>query len=83
MHTGVRDGEHYGILVVTNAFALTDDERQELTQRVTTKVYTGRVDDIILLDKAGNLDLPLGGFDVVVGNPPWQEAPSKNSVPRL
>jgi hypothetical protein len=84
MHTGVRDEEHYGILVVADAFALTDDERQELTQRVTTKkVYKGRADDVILLDTAGNLDLPLGGFDVVIGNPPWQEAPSKSSVPRL
>lgn len=31
LHTGVRDEEHYGILVVTNAFALTNEERQELT----------------------------------------------------
>jgi hypothetical protein len=81
MHTGVRDEEHYGILVVADAFALTDDERQELTERVTTKkVYKGRADDVILLANAGNLDLPLGGFDVVIGNPPWQEAPS---FPRL
>ncbi len=84
MHTGIRDEEHFGILVVANAFALTDDERQELTQRVTTKkVYKGRANDVNLLATAGNLDLPLGGFDVVVGNPPWQEAPSKSSVPRL
>lgn len=81
IHTEVRDEEHFGILVVTDAFALTDDERQELAQRVATKkAYKGRADDVALLASAGNLDLPLGGFDVVVGNPPWQEAPSK--VPR-
>lgn len=82
IHVGVRDEEHYGILVVADAFALTVAERQELTQRVTTKkVYKGRADDVRLLASAGNLDLQ-GGFDVVVGNPPWQEAPSESSVAR-
>lgn len=84
VHIGIRDEEYYGILIVADAFALTDGERQELTQRVTArKVYKGRANDIKLLATAGDLDLPLGGFDVIVGNPPWQEAPSKNSVPRL
>jgi len=84
IHNGDRDEEHFGILVVSDAFALTEDERRQLSTRVAGKnVYRGRKGDAVLLATAGTLDLPLASFDVVVGNPPWQEAPSDRSVPCL
>ncbi|MDH1270501.1 BREX-1 system adenine-specific DNA-methyltransferase PglX [Rhizobium pusense] len=76
LHSVPRDEKHFGILVVSDAFALTDDEREFLSKRVADKkTYKGRSGDVSLLNNAGVLDLPLGGFDVVIGNPPWQEAP--------
>lgn len=84
IHTGARDDEHYGVVVAEDAFAMTSEERQAVSVRVgAKKVYEGRADDVLLLARAGTLDLPLGSFDVVVGNPPWQEAASEKSVPRL
>jgi hypothetical protein len=77
LHSGLRDEKHFGILIVSDAFALTKDERELLSKRVAAKkAYKGRAGDVRLLANAGILDLPLGGFDVVIGNPPWQEAPS-------
>ncbi|SDA26268.1 Eco57I restriction-modification methylase [Nitrosospira sp. Nsp18] len=84
IHNGLRDEAHFGILVVADAFILTDEERHQLSLRVAAKrSYKGRAGDVRLLATAGAFDLPLGGFDVVVGNPPWQESPSENSIPRL
>lgn len=77
LHSGLRDQKHFGILIVSDAFALTNDEHEILSKRVAAKkAYKGRAVDVSLLANAGILDLPLGGFDVVIGNPPWQEAPS-------
>ncbi len=84
LHSGVRDDRHYGTVVIEDAFALTPEERQIIEDRIgARKVYDGRATDKRLLAAARNLELPSGGFDVVVGNPPWQEAPSEKSVPRL
>ncbi|MES0020411.1 N-6 DNA methylase [Mesorhizobium sp. M0036] len=84
LHSGMRGESHYGILLVSDAFALTVDEQQLLTERVkANKAYKGRADDRRLLASGGTLDLSLASFDVVVGNPPWQEAPSEKSIPRL
>ena len=84
LHSGQRDQTHFGILLVSDAFALTGAEQEFLSRRVAAKkVYKGRSDDVSLLANAGALDLPLGSFDVVVGNPPWQEAPSEKSTPRV
>jgi hypothetical protein len=84
IHSGLRDQNHFGTLIVSDAFALTPDECQLLSERVAAKrVYKGRADDRRLLDNAGILDFPLGSFDVVIGNPPWQEAPSGRSIPRV
>ncbi|MEP9369804.1 N-6 DNA methylase [Xanthobacter sp. VNH20] len=77
LHSGPRDEKHFGTLIVSDAFALTNDERELLSSRVAAKkAYKGRSGDVSLLANAGVLDLPSGGFDVVIGNPPWQEAPS-------
>lgn len=86
LHSGARDQRHFGILLVSDAFALTRCEQDFLSQRVSAKkAYRGRADDARLLGQAGSLDLPLAGFDIVVGNPPWQEAPSQKEkpIPRL
>lgn len=84
LHSGVRDERRFGIIIVSDAFALTDEEQRLLSDRVDAKgSYEGRVDDLKLLAAAGSLDLTLGDFDVVVGNPPWHEAPDLKSVPRL
>lgn len=81
LHSGARDERHFGILLVSDAFALTGSERDFLSQRVSgKKAYRGRADDVRVLGQGGALDLPLTGFDVVVGNPPWQEA---TAHPRL
>jgi hypothetical protein len=86
LHSGERDQRHFGILLVSDAFALTPCEQDFLSQRVAAKkAYKGRADDVRLLGQAGSLDLPLAGFDVVVGNPPWQEMASQKEkpIPRL
>lgn len=84
LHNGQRDQKHFGILLVSDAFALTSAEKDFLSRRVAAKkAYKGRSYDVSLLDNAGVLDLPLGSFDVIVGNPPWQEAPSEKSTPRV
>ncbi|MBD8548663.1 Eco57I restriction-modification methylase domain-containing protein [Sphingomonas sp. CFBP 8760] len=84
LHSGLRDEDHFGILVVSDAFAPTGEERQVLSDRVSAKPsYAGRAGDLKLLSGSNPLDLPLGGFDVVVGNPPWQEAAGETSLPRL
>lgn len=84
LHSGLRDQKHFGILIVSDAFALTSDEREILSQRVAAKkAYKGRSGDVSLLNDAADLDLSLGSFDVVIGNPPWQEAPSGKSIPRI
>jgi hypothetical protein len=45
-------------MVVADAFALTNHERLELTQRVTTKkAYKGRADDVFLPATAGLMRL--------------------------
>lgn len=76
IHSVTRNEEHYGIIIIRDAFALTAQERSKLTSRVAAKAaYEGRANDQRLLDGAGDLDLEEGSFDVVVGNPPWQEAP--------
>ncbi len=74
LHSGLRDEKHFGILIVSDAFALTKDERELLSKRVAAKkAYKGRAGDVRLLANAGILDLPLGGFDVVIGNPPGRK----------
>ncbi|MFF8801443.1 MULTISPECIES: class I SAM-dependent DNA methyltransferase [unclassified Methylobacterium] len=84
LYSGVRDERRFGIIVVSDAFALTDEERRLLSDRVAAKrSYAGRGDDLKLLAAAGALDLILGDFDVVVGNPPWHEVPNREPVPRL
>ncbi|WP_244032152.1 Eco57I restriction-modification methylase domain-containing protein [Methylobacterium sp. E-016] len=84
LHSGVRDERRFGIIVVSDAFALTDEERRLLSDRVAAKrSYAGRGDDLKLLAAAGTLDLTLNDFDVVVGNPPWHEASNREPVPRL
>lgn len=86
LHSGTRDERHFGILIVADAFALTLGERDFVSQRLAArKVYKGRADDARLLSQSGALDLPVPGFDVVVGNPPWQEpeAETLTPVPRL
>lgn len=83
VHRDPRDDSHFGILVVSDVFALTDPERLFLSERLAAKkIYKGRAGDKRLLDAAATLDLPAGGFDVVLGNPPWQEA-AQESLPLL
>ncbi|WP_167481054.1 Eco57I restriction-modification methylase domain-containing protein [Mesorhizobium waimense] len=74
IHCGSRDEGHYGTVIVANAFALTPAECEVLAER-NRKLpkYKGRVEVLELLGHS-KLDLELGTFDVVVGNPPWQEA---------
>lgn len=83
IHSGTRDDRHYSVIVVGDAFALTEHERVVLRARVAAKArYKGRANDVKLLDRARDLTLAEHGFDVVIGNPPWHEALPTESVAR-
>ena len=80
LHTRDRDDRHYGAIVVENAFSPTAEERGVVEARTSArKRYSGRVVDQRLLAAPALLDLGDGEFDVVVGNPPWDEAGEKTS----
>ncbi|PWE52991.1 hypothetical protein DEM27_28320 [Metarhizobium album] len=70
----VRDDLHFGTVLVANAFDLMAHEREEIDAfNNLRKRYAGKADVVELL-AAGTLDLRPNSFDVIVGNPPWQEA---------
>jgi type I restriction-modification system DNA methylase subunit len=82
-----RDDDHYAILHNTNTFSLTAEEATELRTRLEKrKRFLGRVKVQWLLDTNATLNLCLNHYDVIVGNPPWDEASeqqdeTKSSVP--
>lgn len=74
IHIGQRDDDHYGVVVAGNAFALTSSERDRLVSHdQLARRYKGRANVQELMSHPP-LDLEVHSFDVVVGNPPWQEA---------
>ena len=75
IHGGTRDEDHYGAILPTNAFLITASERAMLAGRVASKRrYKGRASDLKALFQSSILDLAEENFDVIVGNPPWEEA---------
>ena len=67
-----QDGQHYGIIHHTDTFALTDEERADLTQRLEDQPsFKGRIEIERLRDSPANLPLDLHSFEIIIGNPPW------------
>ncbi len=63
----------------TNAFYLTEDEQDELKERITsTKSYAGKADDI-RASQSPILPIRDLKFDIVVGNPPWGYSNSEDN----
>src|SRR6266516_162725 len=79
-----RDEEHYAILHNTNTFSLTEEEALALRiQLEKRKRFVGRAKVRWLLNTNHNLNLYLNHYDVVVGNPPWDEASEKRGETKL
>ncbi len=75
-----RDDMHYGTIFAADVFFLTESERTTLRARVAERPrYAGRQRDLRLLSTSRSLDLTNNEFDLVVGNPPWEEAGEKSA----
>jgi type I restriction-modification system DNA methylase subunit len=69
------DGEHLNVLHNANAFNLTSLEVEALRHRLEEKgIFSGRSEVVRLLNENRVLDVDLYASDIVVGNPPWEEA---------
>jgi len=80
----LKDEEHYAILQNENAFSLTEQELQELETRLKSrKRFLGRSKVSWILDTHRKLNLPLKSYDVIIGNPPWDEASTTQSETKL
>jgi hypothetical protein len=70
-----KDDDHYAILHSANTFSLTAEEAVVLRTRLEKhKRFVGRARVQWLLDTNLTLNLCLNHYDVIVGNPPWDEA---------
>jgi N-6 DNA Methylase/Eco57I restriction-modification methylase len=71
----LEDEYHYSCLFNANTFSLTLEERKELRNLLEKKkAFAGRADIQRLLDSSSVLNIRLSDYDVIVGNPPWDEA---------
>ncbi|MEN3327591.1 MAG: hypothetical protein V7638_2398 [Acidobacteriota bacterium] len=75
-----QDENHYATLYNANTFDLTPEEIQVLKAKLATKTFAGRASLERLLDTSEILSVQLNSYDVIVGNPPWDE-PKKTNDP--
>jgi SAM-dependent methyltransferase len=74
VHGSEADADNFGILFNVDTFSLTRSERAALEKRlVERRRFKGRTDIEKLLAHEDGLE-GLGTPDVIIGNPPWQEA---------
>jgi SAM-dependent methyltransferase len=66
-------GRGLNTLICANAFAPTVDERERLATRLSDRQFAGRKTVSAYMNLAYTLPFPSGHFDVVIGNPPWDE----------
>lgn len=74
----LEDENHYYVLFSNNTFALTDDEREQVTETLhESPRYKGRKEHERLHHSQEVLPIDLHSFDIITGNPPWGFAEGK------
>jgi hypothetical protein len=68
----LEDDDHYHVLFNKNAFALIDEEREQVEKTLSmSSRYKGRVEHEKLYRSQEKMPLKLHSFDIITGNPPW------------
>lgn len=66
--------EQCPVIFNTDVFGLTEEERVSLQARLEQNgSFAGRIEVERILEANVSLDLPLHSFDIIVGNPPWEQ----------